>query len=88
MDYIRYQGKADRKQVSTYVRSLSLSKIDFSDEDIYRILETQVYDGKIEAVNDENNRDYHSLEIGAILPNKTYIATNWYVPKMTYSLLK
>lgn len=99
VEFIRAQGRADRKQVGVYVRSQkfdqaldaifsgnkapgSTTKIDFSDEDIFRILETQVYDGKIEPVEDETSAGT------GLVPNKTYIATTWYVPKMVFSLLE
>ena len=59
--------------------------MDFSDEDIFRILETQVYDGKIEAIDDSENQDYIPSEMSTILPNKTYKVSNWYVPRMIYT---
>jgi hypothetical protein len=60
--------------------------MDFSDEDIYRILESQVYDGRIEALDDSDNIDYIPSEvITNILPNKSYKISNWYVPRMIYT---
>jgi DNA-directed RNA polymerase III subunit RPC6 len=85
VDFIKVQGRTDRNQVSVFIRSLSLSQMDLTDEDVYRILETQVYDGKIEVVEDNLRADYAPGESGSMLPNKTYKLANWYTPRVVYT---
>lgn len=84
VDYIKAHGRADRKQISTFVRSLSISRMDLTDEDIFRILETQVYDNKIEVIDDARE-SFMPSDSGSIIPNKTYKASNWYTPRLIYT---
>ena len=58
--------------------------MELSEDDIFRILETQVYDGRIEVV-DEGSAAYLPVESGGVLPNKTYKISNWYAPRMIYT---
>lgn len=85
VDYIKAQGRADRKQVSVFIRSLALSQIDLTDEDIFRILETQVFDGKIEVIEDGSGSSYLPADSGSVLPNYAYKICNWYAPRMIYT---
>ena len=69
VEYIRAQGRADLKQVCIFLRSLSASEIDLSDENIFRILETQVFDNKIEHVETSQGSGSSTT-----IPNRTYKA--------------
>ena len=82
VEFVRAQGRADRQQVGVFVRGVSGGQIELSEEDVFRILESQVYDGKIEAVDGEG-MDVERGEGGTtMLPNKSYRAVNWYTPRM------
>lgn len=85
VEFIRAQGRCDRKQVSIFIRSLSLSQIDLSDEDIFRILETQVFDGRIEIVDDVVKEGYLQSSSGTVLPNNIYKVSNWYTPRLIFN---
>ena len=87
IDYINSTaiGRAERKEISFFLRSQSLTKIDLTDEDIYRILNTQVFDGKLEIVDDFISRGTLNSEAGSILPNHTYRVSNWYTPPIMLS---
>ena len=71
VDYIKAQGKWDFAQVEAFVRTLPQTQKELSENDIFRIIETQIYDGKIEAFEDGKN--------------KCYKVCNWYTPRLIYT---
>lgn len=74
-----------RKSISTFIRAQSLTQIELTDEDIYRILNTQVFDGKVEIVDDSFKSNLYAFEHGSVLPNHNYRISNWYTPKIMFS---
>lgn len=83
-EYIIQQEIASLKEVAMYVRSLGILNIEIKDDDIQTIVNTLLYDDKIEEVNKEYSVRKNAENDGD-MRNVYYKAAHWYSPNVAYT---
>lgn len=48
--YIQHQGDATLRDITSFIRNKGFSKVDLREEDIHSIVNTLVYDGRVDPV--------------------------------------
>ena len=56
--YIENQGDATLAEVATFIQSRGFSKVDLRQDDVLSIVNTLVYDGRVETVDDEEDVEH------------------------------
>lgn len=66
--YIRHQGDATLKDLASFVRSKGFSKVDLRLEDIEMVVNTLIYDGRVDQVEGEAEDDMEDHYRPAVMP--------------------
>mmetsp|Transcript_8850 Transcript_8850/g.25517 ORF Transcript_8850/g.25517 Transcript_8850/m.25517 type:complete len:282 (-) Transcript_8850:212-1057(-) len=56
--YIEQQGDATLAEVATFIQSRGFSKVDLRQDDVLSVVNTLVYDGRVETVDDEEDVEH------------------------------
>ncbi|KAF5839723.1 RNA polymerase Rpc34 subunit-domain-containing protein [Dunaliella salina] len=71
MQFIQRKGNTTLREIGEFIASKKFAKVDLRDEDIHSIIQTLVYDGRVDTVADEFDEEDHFTPIMHPVPPAT-----------------
>mmetsp|Transcript_8655 Transcript_8655/g.23255 ORF Transcript_8655/g.23255 Transcript_8655/m.23255 type:complete len:285 (-) Transcript_8655:628-1482(-) len=71
MQFIQRKGNTTLREIGEFIASKKFAKVDLRDEDIHSIIQTLVYDGRVDTVADEFDEEDHYTPIMHPVPPVT-----------------